>query len=108
MAYAKLDGSTITDWDSFHSQCAAELEFPDFYGRNMNAWIDCLTYIREGDMMSRFILGPDDPLVIEITNALAMIERVPDIFQALIGCTAHVNQRHQEMGQIPALQLLFV
>jgi len=33
----------ITDWDSFHDVFAEILGLPGFYGRNMNAWIDCLT-----------------------------------------------------------------
>ena len=61
MPDAMLNGSKITDWKSFHDECAAVFGFPDFYGRNMNAWIDCLTYVREGDGMSRYELGPDEP-----------------------------------------------
>jgi RNAse (barnase) inhibitor barstar len=34
--------SEIDDWESFHSVFQRELGFPAFYGRNMNAWIDCL------------------------------------------------------------------
>jgi RNAse (barnase) inhibitor barstar len=38
----------ITDWPSFHDVFKQALGFPDFYGRNMNAWIDCLTYLNDG------------------------------------------------------------
>ena len=41
--------SQITDWQSSHDVFATTLGFPDFYGRNMNAWIDCLTYRHEND-----------------------------------------------------------
>ena len=30
----------IKDWDTFHHTFARTLGFPDFYGRNMNAWVD--------------------------------------------------------------------
>lgn len=66
MACARLNGDAIEDWDGFHDQCAAVFGFPDFYGRNMNAWIDCLTYVRNGDGMSRYVLGPEEPLIIEV------------------------------------------
>lgn len=33
----------ITDWDSFHDVFKRVFGFPDFYGRNMDAWIDCMT-----------------------------------------------------------------
>jgi len=35
----------ITDWPSFHDVFHETLGFPKFYGRNMNAWIDCMTSI---------------------------------------------------------------
>jgi Barstar (barnase inhibitor) len=33
----------IIDWNSFHDVFSELLGFPEFHGRNMNAWIDCLT-----------------------------------------------------------------
>ena len=38
-----LPAEEITDWASFHSVCKRLFGFPDFYGRNMDAWIDCMT-----------------------------------------------------------------
>jgi len=35
----------IKDWPSFHRVFQDTLGFPAFYGRNMNAWIDCMTYV---------------------------------------------------------------
>jgi Barstar (barnase inhibitor) len=69
VADATLDGRKITDWKSFHDECAAIFGFPVFYGRNMDAWIDCLTYVRQGDGMSQYVLGPAEPLVIHVLNA---------------------------------------
>lgn len=103
-----FDGAHINGWDAFHDQSAAAFGFPDFYGRNLNAWVDCLTYIREGDGMSRFKLGPEAPLVIEIANSQAFGESVPEIFAAFIECVAFVNLRQKEAGEKPAVQLLFL
>lgn len=103
-----FDGAQIDGWDAFHDQSAAVFGFPDFYGRNLDAWIDCLTYIREGDGMSRFQLGSDAPLVIEVTNSRAFRESVPEIFAAFIECVAFVNHRHKEAGEKPAVQLLLL
>lgn len=33
----------IKDWPTFHDVFQRTLGFPDFYGRNMDAWIDCMT-----------------------------------------------------------------
>lgn len=106
MPQVQLDGATIGDWRTFHDQCAAAFGFPAYYGRNMNAWIDCLTYIREGDGMSRFELGPEAPLVIEVLEAREFKRRAPDVFDALVECTAAVNQRHVAAGEVPALHLV--
>src|SRR3984957_5737806 len=54
MTVVKLDMRHITDWDTFHAVFAKAFGFPDFYGRNMNAWIDCMTDLDdlEGRMTS--------------------------------------------------------
>ncbi len=34
----RIDTNRIVDWNSFHDVFAEAFGFPDFYGRNMNAW----------------------------------------------------------------------
>jgi hypothetical protein len=53
---------------SFHQTCREAFGFPDFYGMNMNAWIDCLTHLDEGDGMSRFHLASGETLNIEVPD----------------------------------------
>ena len=53
MPVIEVPASQINDWDTFHDTFAQTLGFPDFYGRNMNAWIDCLTYADEDDGSAR-------------------------------------------------------
>ena len=108
MAEVVLDGAAITDWDSFHTQSAEVFGFPEFYGRNMNAWIDCLSYMREGDGMSRFILGPSDVLTVRVTGAEAFRRRAPEVFRAFVESTAAVNERQRNAGERPALELRLV
>jgi len=33
----------IQYWPTFHDVFQRVMGFPSFYGRNMNAWIDCMT-----------------------------------------------------------------
>jgi hypothetical protein len=106
MATAILPTGDITDWTSFHATCQRVLGFPAFYGANMNAWIDCLTYLDEGDGMSRFELGASEVLVIEVPEAIAFRDRLPEIFAALLECAAFVNQRYVDAGNLPRLALL--
>ena len=103
-----FDGACISGWETFHNQSVVVFGFPDFYGRNLNAWIDCLTYVREGDGMSRFKLAPQAPLVIEVANSQAFREAVPEIFAAFIDCVAFVNRRQKEAGEKPAVQILLL
>lgn len=44
-----LDCNKFHDWPSFHEEFAKAFGFPDFYGKNMNAWIDCMTYLDDPD-----------------------------------------------------------
>jgi hypothetical protein len=108
MAMVRLDTSSITDWDSFHRTCRDVFGFPDFYGMNMNAWIDCLTYLDEGDGMSRFHLAPNETLNIEVSDTESFKSRLPEIFDALVVCSADVNQRYLQRGKAPLLSLVFV
>ena len=75
---------------------------------NMNAWIDCLTYLDEGDGMSRFHLTPNETLNIEVTDSESFNSRVPEIFDALVECSASVNQRYLKAGKSPLLSLVFL
>ncbi len=93
MARVRIDGSAIVDWDSFHTVCAKEFGFPDFYGRNGNAWIDCLSYIDTGDGMSRFALEPGEVLWIEEADSELLRQSQPEILAALTDWTNCVNER---------------
>ena len=105
MAKVRLNTKQIIDWQSFHTLSKKEFRFPDFYGMNMNAWIDCLSYINdEGDAMSRFNLINGEILEIEISDTKDFNSRLPEIFDALVECTANVNGRYES----PVLTLVFL
>src|SRR5215208_1962242 len=108
MATARLNTEVITDWQSFHEACREAFGFPDFYGMNMNAWIDCLSYLRDGDGMSRFHLAEGEMLHVEIPAAESFNTRLPEIFDALVKCSAAVNGRYAESGKRPALSLVIM
>jgi hypothetical protein len=108
MATVRLNTESISDWQSFHEVCREAFGFPDFYGMNMNAWIDCLTYLDEGDGMSRFHLAEGEMLNIEVSDTKLFNSRLPEIFDALVECSSFVNQRYIEGGKSPVLSLIFV
>jgi hypothetical protein len=108
MATVRLNTKSITGWQSFHEVCRETFGFPDFYGKNMNAWIDCLTCLDEGDGMSRFHLAEGETLNIEMLDTKLFNSRLPEIFDALVECSAAVNQRYIEVGKSPVLALIFL
>lgn len=66
MARLRLDAREIVDRESFHDLFARELGFPGFYGRNGDAWIDCMSCLREDCGMTRLLLGPEEVLTLEL------------------------------------------
>jgi RNAse (barnase) inhibitor barstar len=105
MATAELNGAAITDVDSFHAACKAALGFPDTYGNTMDAWVDCLSYLRDEDGMSKFRLKPNEVLEIVIKDAAAMKAAAPDILEEVSYCVAGINERYDDYGEKPALKL---
>ena len=88
--------SQIHDWETFHDTFAQTLGFPDFYGRNMDAWIDCLTYADEDDGMSGITVGPGELVTLQLADCREFHTRCPEIYQVLIDCAAFVNWRRIE------------
>jgi RNAse (barnase) inhibitor barstar len=108
MATVRLDGEKINTWDAFHSESQAAFGFPDFYGRNIDAWIDCLSTLREDDGMTKFMLGPYEALRMEVPHSDVLRRRAPEIFSALKECVSIVNRLYIENGEEPGLNLVFL
>jgi hypothetical protein len=99
----------IFDWPSFHDAFRRELGFPDFYGRNMNAWIDCMTSVdAPADGMTTVTVQSGVILVLRIDKPFEFRRRCPEQYDAMVECTAFVNFRRVEIGEPPVLALLFV
>lgn len=98
----------IHDWPSFHKVFAETLGFPDFYGNNMNAWIDCMTSIDESDAcMSSVSVDKGEFLVLELGDCTAFASRCPAQYEAILDSTGFVNFRRIDVGEEPVLALSF-
>src|SRR3954467_3025302 len=106
MASAELNGGSILGWESFHTECQAAFGFPDFYAHTVDAWVDCLSYLRDEDGMTRFRLAPNEVLEIVVKDAAAMRERAPDLLEEMTFCIAGINERYEDYGEKPALALV--
>ncbi|WP_426336556.1 barstar family protein [Pseudoduganella sp. R-31] len=102
MAVATLNGAVIGDEAAFHAACQAALGFPSGYGATIDAWVDCLSYLRDEDNMTRFRLKPNEVLEIVITDARKM---PGDLLEEISYCVGGINERYEDYGEKPALKL---
>ncbi len=106
MASVELNGALIADAASFHAQSRQAFGFPDTYSGTMDAWVDCMSYLRDEDGMSRFRLKPNEVLEIVLKDAAGLRERAPDLLEELTYCVAGINERYEDYGEKPALELV--
>ena len=92
MVTYKIKGRKITDWKSFHTEFKKEMDFPEYYGENMNAWIDCVDELTE-----------KQPTLLLIENGEILKEKNPELYLAILECGAFVNHRKIEIGENPNL-----
>jgi RNAse (barnase) inhibitor barstar len=105
MPTVTIDASRLIDWDSFHTVFAAAFGFPAFYGRTMDAWIDCMTSLDEpADGLTTVHGSATDPVVLCLDNANAVPKPV---FDALVECAAFVNWRRLDKGEPAVLVMAF-
>lgn len=98
----------IHDWNTFHDVFSEVLGFPEFYGRNMDAWIDCLTHVDDDPPdLTTVSVAPGDVLTLQLQDADRFAERCPEQYNALVSCSAFVNWRRIEIGERPILALSF-
>ena len=108
MPTIQLDGECINSWEAFHTECQRAFGFPDYYGRNMNAWVDCLSYLRDEEGMTKFRLDSDEVLRIEILHASNLKQKTPEILEELTFCVEAINERYEDYGEKPALKLVLL
>ena len=93
-----IDGCDVTSWESFHDVFAREFRFFSGYGRNMNAWIDCMSSLDEVDGVTDFGLADGEGVALELHNFEEFSRLSGEIASALLECTAFVNRRYAEWG----------
>ncbi len=102
-----LDLAKITDWNSFHSAFHEIMGFPGFYGRNMDAWIDCMSYIDDPEAgMSTVTINRGESLDIILHGTEAGWKNCPEVLQGLLECTAFVNRRFIEANSGTRIKLI--
>jgi len=104
----KIDTNEITDWETFHNVFSKAFGFPDFYGRNMSAWIDCMSSLEcPEDGMTTVHTENGKTLILELENISSLAERNKDIYEAIIESSAFVNYRKLDVGEPAVLTLSY-
>lgn len=108
MKRINVNVGTIADWASFHDVFAQAFGFPSFYGRNMDAWNDCMTCLDDPDSgMSAVTCAKCEVVLLELENVRAFRSRCPEQYNALVECSAFLNWRRIEKGDAPLLMLSY-
>jgi len=80
-----------------------EFSFPDFYGANIHALIDCLSSMRyPDDEMSEVTLQNDEILLIE---AIGLSQSNIEIVGNFLAAIEQTNNREIERNQLPSIFL---
>ena len=104
----EIDARRISDWNSFYDVFAEAFGFPDFFGRNMDAWIDCMTSLDSPeDGMTRINVEPGQVVVIQLNHVKDFARRCPEQCAAIIEGAAFVNWRRIDIGEEPVIALSF-
>jgi len=103
----KIDSRRIIDRDSFHDVFAEAFGFFDGYGRNMDAWVDCLTSLDDPGDMTQVHAPAGSVVTLQIDHVDDFAERCPDLYEAIVECSAFVNWRRIDHGGSPVLALSF-
>ena len=103
-----INGKKLGEWDSFHQEFSKAFGFPDFYGKNMNAWIDCMSSLSDPEEgMSTVHCAKGQVVTLRVDHAAELKANHPEQYAALVECAAFVNWRLIEVGEPPVLALSF-
>jgi hypothetical protein len=108
MKLVAIDTRRITDWASFHDVFAELFGFPNYYGRNMNAWVDCMTYLNDPEVSDTAVKAdPGEIVVLQLDGVDDFRKRCPELYDAIVESSAFVNWRQIEVGEGAVLALSF-
>lgn len=100
----RIDAGRLTDAAALHTVLAEAFGFPASYGKNLDALVDCLTYLDDPQAaMSRVQVFPGQVVLIAIEHTQGMSKQAATQVKALVDAVAFVNWRRLEKKQPPVL-----
>lgn len=98
--------STIKNDHELHGALKKAFNFPEFYGNNIHALIDCLSSLRyPEDEMTGVELGIEEQLILEIKGASQINF---DSLAGIVLAIENVNNRELMRGRKPSILVQFI
>jgi RNAse (barnase) inhibitor barstar len=91
-----VNGATIVDVSSFHDEFSRAFRFFDGYGRNRDAWIDCMTDLHGPKALSSLRLPAGESIEIVLKDSATMANSYPEIFAELLRLVRYANNLYGE------------
>jgi hypothetical protein len=104
--FATVDLSAVRSWSDLDELWAEALGFPNWYGRNRDAWLDIMSSLDEIGMVERPFEGRG-PILIRVGGVEALADRHPEVLVELVALTAAANERYRHSESGRALALVF-
>lgn len=110
MAYevVHINLSQVAGEEGLHALFQDVFGFPEFYGHNWDAWIDCMSYLdapHEG--MTKIVLGQEEILVMSLSGVSEFKKEYAEQFDDFLSSVAFVNLRSLQNGYHPHLALSY-
>ncbi|MFV0292131.1 MAG: barstar family protein [Paracoccus sp. (in: a-proteobacteria)] len=103
-----LDLHAVNSLEDFQKLSSALFGFPDFYGNNMRAWVDCVRSIRDPDEgLTKFFVKKNEILVLKIVGFNHIEKNVPELVNLLFWAIAACNASEAYIGRPPILTCSF-
>ncbi|WP_051258300.1 barstar family protein [Teredinibacter turnerae] len=92
-----VDGDEIKDEVTFHSEFKFKLGLPSFYGANMDALIDSLSYLDDKtcNQSKYWQLGKNENMIISIKSSSVFRDNCLEVFMELLDVITATNERYE-------------
>ena len=81
-----LDVSGIIDIETFHEYVSKKLNFPGYYGFNLNAFWDCITDEDQSEM----------PKILTVEGLAALKKYLPELHDGFVECLQDYEKKYPD------------
>ncbi|WOI45053.1 barstar family protein [Acidovorax sp. BLS4] len=100
----QVDLRSLKEVADLHDVLANAFGFPDFYGKNFNALIDCWGSLRTPEDAMTTISVKDDEYIVLMVKGLS--DSAKEIFRGLISAVEFVNAREYSLNKSPVIYIV--